>query len=36
MTKQQAYTIGIYTVMLLAPCIGVMLGGIIAMFISRL
>jgi hypothetical protein len=33
MTKQQIYIVGVYIVMLLAPCTGIAIGGIIAMLI---
>jgi len=36
MTKERLYIIGVYTVMLLAPCTGVMIGGIITMLIIRI
>lgn len=33
MNKEQVYTIGVYIVMLIAPCTGIAIGGIIAMLI---
>lgn len=33
MTKQRLYIIGVYIIMLIAPCTGIALGGIIAMLI---
>jgi hypothetical protein len=33
MTKQRLYIIGVYIAMLIAPCTGIAIGGIIAMLI---
>lgn len=33
MNRQRLYVIGVYVVMLLAPCTGIAIGGIIAMLI---
>jgi hypothetical protein len=35
MNREQIYIIGVYIVMLIAPCAGVAIGGIIAMLIMK-